>query len=146
MPKVCSFNIQISHVACGDDHTVFVSSMNEGGYVYAMGSNADSKLGIGNSDLRSVNVPTLVEGICNIAKVACGTSHSVALGTDGLVYSWGQAFYGALGLSNNGGGSGYSQNQPQRIALDNVRDISAGGRHTFFMTHDMGVWCCGDAN
>jgi alpha-tubulin suppressor-like RCC1 family protein len=40
--------------------------MSEGGYVYAMGSNTDCKLGIGNSEIRSVNVPTLVEGICNI--------------------------------------------------------------------------------
>jgi len=98
VPKVCSFNIQIAHVSCGDDHTVFVSSMNEGGYVYTMGSNVDSKLGIGNSDIRSVNVPTLVEGICNITKVAAGNAHSIALGTDGIAYSWGQAFYGALGL------------------------------------------------
>jgi alpha-tubulin suppressor-like RCC1 family protein len=72
--------------------------MNEGGYVYAMGSNTDSKLGIGNSDLRSVNVPTLVDGICNISKVSCGNAHTVALGTDGSAYTWGQAFYGALGL------------------------------------------------
>ncbi len=47
IPKVCSFNIQITSVSCGEDHTVFVSSPSEGGYVYAMGSNADSKLGIG---------------------------------------------------------------------------------------------------
>ena len=48
VPKVCSFNIMIHHVACGEDHTVFVSSLHEGGYVYSMGSNADYKLGIGN--------------------------------------------------------------------------------------------------
>jgi alpha-tubulin suppressor-like RCC1 family protein len=63
-----------------------------------MGSNADSKLGIGSIDVRSVNVPTLVEGICNIVKVACGNSHTIALGSDGSAYTWGQAFYGALGV------------------------------------------------
>jgi alpha-tubulin suppressor-like RCC1 family protein len=57
--------------------------MSEGGYVYAMGSNTDSKLGIGNSEIRSVNVPTLVEGICNIQKISCGNAHTLALGTDG---------------------------------------------------------------
>ena len=106
VPKVCSFNIQIAFVACGDDHTIFVSSINEGGYVYAMGSNVDSKLGIGDSEIRSVNVPTLVDGICNITKVSAGNSHSMALGADGSAYTWGQAFYGALGLSY--GNSGYS--------------------------------------
>ena len=54
-----------------------------------MGSNADSKLGIGTQDVRSVNVPTLVEGICNIVKVACGNSHTIALGSDGIAYTWG---------------------------------------------------------
>ncbi len=65
-----------------------------------MGSNADCKLGIGTSEVRSVNVPTLVEGICNIVKVACGNSHTIALGSDGIAYTWGQAFYGALGVSS----------------------------------------------
>ena len=63
--------------------------MNEGGYVYAMGSNVDNKLGIGNSEVRSVNVPTLVDGICNITKVSAGNSHSMALGVDGSAYTWG---------------------------------------------------------
>jgi len=54
-----------------------------------MGSNADQKLGIGSPDTRSVNVPTLVEGICNIVKVVCGNAHTLALGCDGVAYSWG---------------------------------------------------------
>ena len=57
--------------------------------MYAMGSNADQKLGIGSQDVRSVNVPTLVEGICNIVKVSVGNSHTIALGSDGVAYSWG---------------------------------------------------------
>ncbi len=45
-------------------------------------------------------MPTLVEGICNIVKVVCGNSHSIALGSDGVAYTWGQAFYGALGVAS----------------------------------------------
>jgi alpha-tubulin suppressor-like RCC1 family protein len=63
-----------------------------------MGSNSDSKLGIGTQDIRSVNVPTLVEGINNVVKVSCGNSHTIALVNDGSAFSWGQAFYGALGI------------------------------------------------
>ena len=74
--------------------------MNDGGYVYSMGSNVDCKLGLGNSELRSVNVPTLVDGICNIVKVSAGNAHTIALGDDGSAYSWGQSFYGALGLNS----------------------------------------------
>jgi len=31
------------------------------------------------------------------------------------------------------------------VNLENVRDVSAGGRHTFFVLDDQ-VMCCGDAN
>lgn len=75
--------------------------MSDGGYVYSMGSNVDCKLGLGNTDLRSVNVPTLVDGICNIVKVSAGNAHTVALGSDGSAYTWGQSFYGALGLASS---------------------------------------------
>jgi alpha-tubulin suppressor-like RCC1 family protein len=44
-----------------------------------MGSNADGKLGIGQSGLRTSNVPCLVESLSGIIKVACGASHTLAL-------------------------------------------------------------------
>lgn len=96
LPKVCSFNIVVTDVSCGEEHTVFVQG--DGGYVYAMGNNSEGRLGTGNTDIRSCNVPTLVDGLCNIRKVSCGSSHSLALSEDGKVYVWGQAFYGALGI------------------------------------------------
>ena len=87
LPKVCSFNIVVTDVSCGEEHTVFVQG--DGGYVYAMGSNNEGKLGTGNPEMRSCNVPTLVDGISGIKKVACGTSHTLALSDDGQVYAWG---------------------------------------------------------
>ena len=96
LPKICSFNIVVSDVSCGEEHTVFVQG--DGGYVYAMGSNSEGRLGTGNPEMRSCNVPTLVDGLCNIRKVSCGNSHSLALSDDGEAYAWGQAFYGALGV------------------------------------------------
>jgi alpha-tubulin suppressor-like RCC1 family protein len=109
-----------------------------------MGSNTDCKLGIGNQDLRQVNVPTLVDGISNIVKVACGNSHCLALGQDGVAYSWGQAFYGALGLHGNQ--NSFSQAVPQRVPVEACSDIAAGGKHSFFVTQSKRVMCCGDAN
>ena len=97
LPKVCSFNIVVTDVSCGEEHTVFVQG--DGGYVYAMGSNSEGRLGTGVSDMRSCNVPTLVDGLVNIRKVSCGSAHTLALSEDGQAYAWGQAFYGALGIS-----------------------------------------------
>ena len=55
--------------------------------------------------MRACNVPTLVDGLCNIKKVSCGTSHTLALSDDGHAYAWGQAFYGALGFRPDEHGS-----------------------------------------
>lgn len=87
LPKVCSFNIVVNDVSCGEEHTVFVQG--DGGYVYAMGSNSEGRLGTGNPEMRSCNVPTLVDGLCSIKKVSCGSSHTLALGEDGVVFAWG---------------------------------------------------------
>jgi alpha-tubulin suppressor-like RCC1 family protein len=99
LPKVCSFNIKVANVSCGDDHSVFVSAPHEGAYVYAMGNNAEGKLGVGSVKSMNCNVPTLVEGIRGIAKVSCGGSHTLALSLTGEAFAWGQAYYGALGIN-----------------------------------------------
>ena len=64
IPKICSFNIVIRQVACGEEHTAFVSM--HGGHVYSMGSNADGKLGVSERDLKYSNVPCLVDGLESI--------------------------------------------------------------------------------
>ena len=77
LPKVCSFNIVIKQVSCGEEHTVFVSL--EGGHVYSMGSNSDGKLGVREKSLKCSSVPCLVEGLTDVIKVACGMSHTLAI-------------------------------------------------------------------
>lgn len=76
-------------MSCGDDHTVLVSTQTQGGYVYAMGSNLEGKLGISNPDVKMMKVPTLVPNLKNIIKVSAGSSHTLALGANGKAYSWG---------------------------------------------------------
>ena len=49
MPKICTFGTEVSQVSCGEDHTVVVCLKNMENNVYAMGSNANGKLGIGAS-------------------------------------------------------------------------------------------------
>ena len=96
LPKVCSFNVIVHNVSCGEEHSCFVAG--DGGFVYAMGSNSEGKLGIGDPSRQVCNVPTLVEGVYNAKKVSCGLSHTLAVDYDGHVFAWGQSFYGALGI------------------------------------------------
>ena len=46
VPRMCSYNILIKSVACGDSHTHLLS---QDGYVYSMGSNSHGVLGLGKS-------------------------------------------------------------------------------------------------
>lgn len=81
-------------VACGLNHTLCMSA--DGGIVWAFGDGDYGKLGLGNSSPKSV--PTKVELLKDfiIKKIACGTQFSVALTTDGHVYTWGQGEWGIL--------------------------------------------------
>jgi X-linked retinitis pigmentosa GTPase regulator len=120
MPKVCSFNVIVHSVSCGEEHSCFVAG--DGGYVYSMGSNADGKLGIGDFNKSVCNVPTLVDGLYGIKKVSCGLSHTLAVSTEGSVYSWGQSFYGALGIGMGSSSSNLENySSPQLVsALESV--------------------------
>jgi alpha-tubulin suppressor-like RCC1 family protein len=81
IPKICSFNIVIRQVSCGEEHTAFVSL--NGGHVYSMGSNSEGKLGVSEKQLKHSNVPCLVENLDLIVKVACGQSHTLAISEEG---------------------------------------------------------------
>jgi alpha-tubulin suppressor-like RCC1 family protein len=81
MPKICTFGTKVSQVSCGEDHTVMVCLNNMENHVYAMGSNANGKLGIGADPDQVANcvIPTLVPSLKGICKVVCGRSHTLAI-------------------------------------------------------------------
>lgn len=45
-PKLCSFNIKITKVRCGEEHSALIA---DSGHLYMMGSNQDGQLGIENN-------------------------------------------------------------------------------------------------
>lgn len=47
LPKLCSYNILIKQVACGEHHTHLLS---QDGYVYSMGANKEGALGLGQAE------------------------------------------------------------------------------------------------
>lgn len=78
MPKICSFNVNISQVSCGHDHSCFIASP---GHIYSMGSNSYGKLGTGDNTMHNSTVPVLVESLSDLrmVKVECGKNHTVAI-------------------------------------------------------------------
>lgn len=65
-----------------------------------------------------------------------GTNHTVALKSDGTVWTWGNNQYGQLGDGTN-----INRSVPVRVVgIDNIEAISAGGDSTFALKNDGSVW------
>lgn len=89
----------ISDVACGDGHTVALSS---NGIVYCWGDNSAGQLGVSASN-QDVNLPRAVVTPSGafITMVACGANFTAALAASGRVYTWGLGSTGQLGHGDN---------------------------------------------
>ncbi len=96
-------------VAAGNDHSLAIGS---NGTVYAWGHNAFGQLG--NGTTTDSHVPTAVSlpaGVSANAIAASGFA-SMAIGSDGNVYTWGDGANGALG---NGGTA--NETTPVKVSL-----------------------------
>ncbi|MBM7113773.1 RCC1 repeat-containing protein [Archangium primigenium] len=82
-------------LAVGADHSLAVAL---DGTVWAWGDNSIRQLGVSDSwSVRTRAAPTRVPGLTNIVSVAAGQYHSLALGADGRVWSWGDNMFGQSG-------------------------------------------------
>ena len=83
-------------LACGWNHSLF---LNEGGEVFGCGSNEFGQIAQG--DLKAlVAVPVKITGFptdVKVVNIACGLRHSLAVGSDGVLYGWGDSRKRQLG-------------------------------------------------
>lgn len=70
---------EISHMSFGPHHAALVVD----GKVYTYGVGDKNELGLGEP--KSVETPTLVEGLENVIQVECGKHHTMAL-TGGICF------------------------------------------------------------
>lgn len=128
-------------IAAGTKHSLI---LNASGEVFAFGLNSTGQLGnpvfSGGAQL-----PVAVSGVAagttlrGIKAIAAGTFHSMALGSDGILYTWGDDSAGQLG---NGAVTGV-QTRPVSV-LKNVAAIAAGARFGLVLHSDGSVSAWGD--
>nr|WP_232346803.1 InlB B-repeat-containing protein [Bifidobacterium polysaccharolyticum] len=143
-PTDTSKGLKAIQVSAGSNHSLALGS---DGNAYAWGSNAYGQLGdgtTGNPRTTPVMVkkPTGTPSAFTYVQVSSGNNYSLALGSDGYAYAWGNNPYGQLG---NNTSSGFSS-VPVRVCNPSTRSnvntglkaiqISAGFYHSMAVGSD----------
>ncbi|XP_034459404.1 serine/threonine-protein kinase Nek8 [Hippoglossus hippoglossus] len=111
---------KIIYIDIGTSHSVAVTDR---GQCFTFGSNQHGQMGC--SSRRSSRVPYPVPGMQGIAMAACGDAFTLAIGSEGEVYTWGKGARGRLGRKEEDSGI------PKAVQLDES--------HPFIVTS---VACC----
>ncbi|MBF0450215.1 MAG: hypothetical protein HQK75_05895, partial [Candidatus Magnetomorum sp.] len=120
-----------------EGHSVALKS---DGTVWAWGCNNSGQLG--TADCCTTNyTPTLVSGITGIIAIDAGNLHTIALDSDGTLWTWGKNEVGQIG---NGSSTGYISTPYHIPNFSDVIAIAAGGNHNLVLKSDGTVWGWGD--
>ncbi len=123
-------------IAGGYSHTI---ALKTDGTLWSWGRNLDGQLGVNNTTFRSTPVTTLLGGN-NWKSIAGGYSHTIALKTDGTLWTWGRNLSGQLGINNL---SDRSTPVTTLLGGNNWKSIAGGFGHTIALKTDGTLWSWG---
>ncbi|ANS74175.1 hypothetical protein AWM70_05920 [Paenibacillus yonginensis] len=114
-------------------------ALKQDGTVWMWGGNMNGQLGIGSTAISSV--PVQVPGLRSISAISGGIGyHSMALASDGTVWTWGENKYAQLG-----DGTRTNWTTPvQASNLEHITAIAGGGYHSLALDDNGNVWGWGD--
>lgn len=138
LPEIMqSLNI-VSSISCGSKHCLAVDRQ---GRCFTWGWGGDGQLGHGSCD--DLPAPTHVTHIRDtVVQVAGGSGHSVALTSNGTVFTWGMHLKGQLGREVDSHGD--AALVPGVVSVPNfVCDVAAGGDSTFAYSEQFGLFAWG---
>ena len=125
-------------IASGDNHSLALKS---DGSAWAWGNNPYGQLG--NNSTTDSHVPVPISSLTGVAAIAAGGgTHSMALKSDGSVWSWGLNSRGELG-NNSTANSSVPVAVPGLGAGTGVTAIAAGSSHSMALKSDGSVWAWG---
>ncbi|MDR2151307.1 MAG: hypothetical protein LBO72_00650 [Helicobacteraceae bacterium] len=129
---------KIVAIAAGYDHSF---AIDETGAAFASGWNARGQLGLGDAKDRSEFVAIGSLSAKKIVAIAAGDHHSVALDSEGRVYTAGFGIHGQLGLDEELRSAVFVE----ALGLNGAKiaAIAAGGFHTFALDSDGKMWATG---
>ncbi len=116
-------------VVVGDTHSLALGS---DGRVYAWGDNTYGQLGDGTRTERHVPTAVALPKGVHAVSISAGSYDSMAVGSDGRLYAWGNDRYGQLG-----DGSTTERDTPEALSLPTgvkISSVSAGYYHCLALT------------
>jgi alpha-tubulin suppressor-like RCC1 family protein len=129
-----------TQAVAGGNHSL---GLRADGSLWAWGFNRYGQLGnTANNGTENPN-PTPAQVAGTYACVAAGGYHSLALRTDGTLYTWGMNEYGQLGnLPNNG--TRAANPVPTQVGADRYTRLAAGLFHSLGLRADGTLWAWGN--
>jgi alpha-tubulin suppressor-like RCC1 family protein len=133
-------NSRIAGVACGQDHTMFIT---ESGQVYSCGWSADGQTGLGHYD--NQDAPALIEGDIKgekIVKVSSTGDCVLALNDKGEVFGFGNSEYNQILLESDEQQINVPIHLKYLSKMGRIVDIAAGGSFSMVLNEngDVFVW------
>jgi alpha-tubulin suppressor-like RCC1 family protein len=131
-------------VAAGDN---FCAAVKSDGTVWAWGDNGSGQIGIGSTQTQKYAVQVTLSGggtLTGVKDVACGSTHVVAVKSDGTVWSWGNNTNGQLG-----NGTTTQAKNPVQVKINSTTfftgasGVAAGASHSAILKTDGSVYACG---
>lgn len=138
--------LQILKVSAGDSHSMALLG---NGHVWSWGENSSGQLGIGSIESSLIPIRILQADseipLDNIVEIASGAFHSLALSSDGFIWSFGLNQNGQLG---NGGPIHTTsplkvQHINNQTALTDIGKIAAGTDHSIAIQNNGVIWSWG---
>ena len=148
-PRQHVLDFDVAEVACSWQITSCYYLTHKGDIYYSgtddnSGDNIDEP-GERPRILRTLAMERALSKSSRITKVCCGSHFTLALTSDGRVYSWGDGSQGCLGH-----GSFSDEKEPrQYVALfekNPITQISTGSSHSVFLSTDNNVYTCGEGS
>ena len=119
----------VTQVSAGGDHSLALTAT---GTVYAWGDDSHGELGDGTTTSSDTPVAVPLPAGITFTDVSAGTTHSLAVGSDGSVWAWGMGASGQLG-----DGSFTDADSPTEVQMPAgapVTMVAAGGASSLALT------------
>ena len=149
-PPTNDQDIRFNQISDGYDFSLAVGS---DGNAYAWGYNSSGQLGDGTTTNRAAPVmvrkPASAPADFTYVQVSAGTDHSLALGSDGYVYAWGDDTDGELGNKARGSFSSVPVRVRDPASPNDTSkglkaiQVSAGRDHSLAVDKDGNAWAWG---